>query len=284
MEESLDDKINRIKSELTVAKQANQLWDILLEKREILEEKISSLKDEIEDEHLKQYQEAHEIYHEAKRSENKREALDSIKKNKQSIDEKLDNYEDISGDIVTYLQNQLVITILKKYPDQEMSYHNLDRQLQKNINLADKLKVLISNTQNIDTLVQRIIEERAKTKPFRILQFFFGRNPNLAITQSIQAMKLLCGNSLDLLHDTIDLIKDNQRAKNCLEQLSEILVQLQTFSQQRWSYKKIDKGLLPLKDTINVYVKQLLTLKKEGREDIINQERIIENWIEQHSK
>lgn len=283
MEESLDDKIQRLKNELAMAKQAHQLWDMLIQKREQLEDKIASLKNEIEDEKMKQYEKAHDVYEEAKAGGNKKETLDSIKQSKQTIDNKLDDYEDISGDILVYLQNQLVITILKKFPDQELSFQNLDRQLYRSIDISEKLNTLQVSTKEIDELISKIFIEREKSKPLRILSFFFGNNPNYQITQHIKAVKLLCGHSLDLLHDLAELVQDNQRAQSCLEQLSELFVKLQTFAQQRWSYNKIDNELLPLKDTFKSYVDQLLVLKKEAEENTDSQQEMINLWIEQHT-
>lgn len=283
MEESIDDKIKRLKAELAMAKQAHQLWDMLLEKREKLEEKIASLKNELEDEKLKQYEKTQRPHKDAKVSADKEKTLESIKQNKQTIDNKLDDYEDISGDIVVYLQNQLVFSILKKFPDQELSYQNLDRQLYKSLEISEKYHLLHTSVYDIDRLINKILDERTKSKPLRILQYFFGKNPNLTITQNIQAIKILCGHSLDQLHDAAELVKDNQKAQSCLEQLSELLVQLQTFSQNRWSYSKIDKNLLPLKDALKGYVEQLLAFKKESEEDISSQRDMIDLWIEQHT-
>lgn len=283
MEESLDNKIKRLKNELAMAKQAHQLWDMLIQKREQLENKIASLKSEIDDEKMKQYERAHEVYEEAKTGSNKEETLDSIKKSKQTIDDKLDDYEDISGDILIYLQNQLVLTILKKFPDQELSFQNLEKQLYQSIDISEKLNTLQVSTNEIILLINKIMEERKKSKPLQILSFFFGKNPNYQITQHIQAIKLLCGHSLNLLHDLADLVQNNQRTQNCLEQLSELLVKLQTFAQQRWSYSKIDNNLVPLKDIFKSYIEQLLVLKKEADENISNQREMINLWIEQHT-
>jgi len=283
MNEPLDEKIQRLKAELTVAKQAHQLWDVLIEKRENLEEKISILKSEIDEETSAQYQKAQETYEEIKNRGEKAKALKTIKKNKQTIDDKLDDYEDFSDDIIVYLQNQLVITILKKFPDQTNPYQNLDHQLRQSIDLSDKLKVLKVSTQDIDQLLNRVLEERKRAGPFRILHFFFGRNPYFTITQSIQAIKLLCGNALDVLHDIEETIPNNPRAVNCLEQITEVLVQLQSFAQQRWSYGKIDSQLKPLKGTLAPLTKQLNILKKEADEAIISQKEMINLWIDQHS-
>ena len=226
MEESIDNKIKRLKSELAVAKQAHQLWDILIEKREKLEEKITSLKTEIEDEKSAQYRDAQEVYEEIKSKGMKKEALDTIRRNKQTIDEKLDDYEDFSDDIVSYLQNQLIMTILKKHPEQENSYKNLNSQLNQYTALSDKLQILTISVRDLDKLINKIAEERERAGPFRLLQFFFGKNPYFTISQSIQGIKLLCGSALDVLHDVEEDMSDNQKARDCLEQLTEILVHL----------------------------------------------------------
>lgn len=283
MVEPIDDKIKRLKAELAVARQAHQLWDILIEKREKLEEKIAALKIEIEDEKSSRYREAKEKYKEIKSVENKKEALDTIKHNKQSIDEKLDDYEDFSDDIVAYLQNQLVLSILKKHPDQEKSYSNLDSQLNRYTELSDKLRVLITSIRDIDRLIEKVLEERKRAGPFRLLQFFFGKNPYFTISQSIQGIKLLCGNTLDVLHDVEEMMSDNHKAMECLEELTEILVQLHNFSQQRWSYSKIDKQLAPLKGTLRDSADQLDKFRKETKESCESQSDMINLWIEQHS-
>ena len=283
MEEPLDDKIKRLKAELNVAKQAHQLWDILLEKREKLEEKIAALKDEIEEKQSAKYHADKNTYEETQSKDNQKAALETIKQNKQAIDEKLDDYEDFSDDIVNYLHHQLVITILNKHPDQEDSYRNLDKQLQQSTNLSEKLQSLTVSTKDIDRLIDKIYEERQRAGPFRLLQFFLGDNPYVAITQSIKGIKLLCGNALDLLHDIEESVHSNRDAKDLLEQLNEIFVGLQTFAQQRWNNSKIDKLLVPYKGMLGSFVTQLEDFKKATDDNIVSQKEMISLWIEQHT-
>lgn len=283
MEESIEEKIKRLKSELAVAKQAHQLWDILIEKREKLEEKIAFLRTEIEDEKNAQYQQAQKTYEEIKNSGNKKEVLDTIKQSKQTIDEKLDEYEDFSDDIITYLQNQLVSNILKKHPGQESSYRNLDNQLHQSMDLKDKLQTLSTLTRDIDTLINKIVAERKRAGPFRLLQFFLGVSPYYEISQNVQGIKLLCGKALNLLHDIEEKMQDNHQAVECFEQLLGIFVKLQSFAQQRWSYGKIDKRLMPLKGTLKPLADQTEMFKKEAEKNASSQEEMLNLWIDQHS-
>ncbi|ADI38330.1 putative uncharacterized protein [Waddlia chondrophila 2032/99] len=283
MEESIEEKIKRLKSELAVAKQAHQLWDILIEKREKLEEKIAFLRAEIEDEKNAQYQQAQKAYEEIKNRGNKKEVLDTIKQSKQTIDEKLDEYEDFSDDIITYLQNQLVSNILKKHPGQESSYRNLDNQFHQSMDLKDKLQALSTLTRDIDTLINKIVEERKRAGPFRLLQFFLGVSPYYEISQNVQGIKLLCGKALNLLHDIEEKMQDNHQAIECFEQLLGIFVKLQSFAQQRWSYGKIDKRLMPLKGTLTPLADQMEMFKKEAEKNASSQEEMLNLWIDQHS-
>src|SRR5690606_8533930 len=121
-----------------------------------LEEKIALLRIEIEEESGGKYLAAQETYEEIKSRGRKKEALDSIKQNKQTIDEKLDDYEDFSDDMVIFLQNQLVIAILQKHPDMENSFRNLDRQLHQYSDLSVKLQTLAASSRDIEQLIDKI--------------------------------------------------------------------------------------------------------------------------------
>jgi hypothetical protein len=276
MPDSLDDKIPSIKTELAIARQAQQLCNVLLQKREELEERIASLIREIENDTATHSKHGDPDSIKNKALEEKKKILATIKSNKQVIDERLDEYEDYSADIVTILEEELIVSLLQKYPDQEVAYNDLNTKSRRQSELLNASQTLLNSSLDLEKLLEHIIEERQKAKPTRILLYFFGRNPNIAIAKMIQASKLLCEGMLGIIKDIHDPLP-------IFNKLAELLARLLVFTKEHLSYRKIDHTLIPLHRELNEIILELKKLKEETLVSLKTAEEERNGWIEKHS-
>lgn len=279
MSEPFDEKIQRLKMEMTVAKQARNLWKILNEKRDLLEEKIAKLKTELDEEVFDYHRHAKQDSEENISITEKTNILKTIRDSKQEIDERLDKYEDFSHDMVECLEQELILTLLEKYPDQHVCYNELALARDKQSTLQDQLKTLHTSLNEINQLLKRAVEERQKSRPRNLLRFLFGRNPNVIITKCLQATKILSSTALDKSQEILSSLPDGHPAFLLIEQLLEALTKLQAASQQRWGYRKIDRIFAPLSLELKEYQEDLEAIQEKIVEELKIRESSIQDWI-----
>lgn len=142
MNETFESKIKRLKDELQIAEHANQLWKILIEKRGMLESKITKLMSEIDDNKNSIYCNTSKDLCVKQIIETKEETLKKIKCSKQEIDEKLDEIEGVSEEIIEDLKRQLILAILQNHPEQKDEFKKLDFKCTSCEKLAKELKIL----------------------------------------------------------------------------------------------------------------------------------------------
>lgn len=280
MSEPIEDKIKRLKSELQVAKQAQELWEMLHSKRKEIETKISEVKSRIEQDTFEHHQKGEEG---PAPVEEKAELLSSIKNSQQNIDDKMDDFEDFSLDMIEGLHQELILTILEKFPDQEESFEELTRKQNLSSNLHGKLDELQTHLQKISRLLDNTITERNRVKPRNLFKFIFGRSSNFMITKNLQEIKAYTANTLEIICDLEAQFARSEANNSILQLLTELIVQIQMVAQKRWSYRKIDRNLIPLQKELKRLFNYIKGEKERARAERIDSEALIENWIERFS-
>lgn len=284
MEESLKEKIERLKREYQIAEQAQNFRVLIAEKRDELEEKIQALKQQME-------QETFKLYRNKDRAEKEQRAftekmlinakiLRGVEKTKQELDTKLDEYELFSREVTVNLRNELILAILEQNPSKVREYDNFSQKSQEQLQLQNTLNSLARALSRIDERLSEIIKERKSVKKLNVLRYLFGKNPNVSITNSLIGIE----RSIDEILSWRDLtLMQASGSPEWLLQCFDRCVELKELAKRRWGWKRLDHEVIPYKRVIEEYETKLMEYQVLLENDIKNLRQEMNKWIDTNS-
>ncbi len=276
MPETLDDKVSRLRQELRLANQGKALWNTLLEKRTLIESIILQMENDLEKETLDYYRKGIENTEDISRM---REKLHDVRATRRQVDEKLDEYEAMSVELEEKLQEELVKTILERFPDRRSAYealiHQQNVQCKKNA-LND---LLIEATKKIKEHVSSILYERKKATPRGFLAGIFGGSPAVSILKSLESLKPLSSQVLKTLEETLLLAQKGGNQEDVYKALQKVTQELQEVMQQQWTYSKIEKAYSPIASALDQCQKDLEGLKAGCKNGMDQAKSSLTEWL-----
>lgn len=272
---SPQDKLKKFKEELTIARKAALLTKSLIEKRDKLDDQLTIIISQLEQdifEHHRQETSSLDLTHQLT---SKKAFVNELKKRKQEIDEKLDEYEGFSADVSEKLRGAVISAILECHPSEEETHKKMTESLKNNAVNQEKIRTLLASLTNVAHHLNSIIQERASVKRRSLFSFLFGRNPRVTISASFQAAEKAAQTSLAII--------EHQGGTNGNTLYSDISTTLKAFlatAKKRWGFKSIDSVIHPLYAHFNDLVDSLRNILQRYQEEYAALEQEIEDWIE----
>lgn len=244
-----DEEIQRLRNEWLHVEQSLQKWTALSRQREELYDQEKALKDSLQANliamHQKQSYEpaTAKQFKEIIDSQNK--LLDQLKHKKSEIDHLLDVLEDNSPEKAGSLKSQLAEALIHRQPDQMEYYEKIKSAIIQNTVAKDELSHVVHVLDKLAELIEKTLNIRQSIKKRGILTYIFGSNPNVVITQHLQAAHLLTSTVLPIIkkncldHSLDDKVRENYTA------LISFLENFSLKCKERWGFKQIDIFFLP---------------------------------------
>lgn len=193
---------------------------------------------------------------------------------KQEIDILLDDIEEITDKTIEEFKERLINEIIKTFPEKNTFYQELIAKIKR----ADFLEKLESRAEEVfhqlNESINRALVIRKSVKGKGILQYIFGKSPNIAISQC--------------LHEGLQIVKaaipffdqypftNNEEAAAITELLSEIQIQCN----KQWGFKHLDTVLTELFKKVKNMEDQF-RLKRQATSHLKEQlDRELVEWLE----
>lgn len=279
---SSDPDMNVLRKKMLSIKEDLKRRALLEEKRIELENHCLRLKTQLEKQLLKAYEAESRIKDEAQalftQAEELKKELDASNLQLKKIDQNLDRLEDLDDKHLIEVRNNLIQALLKAFPEELPNYENLCREMSHFQAIESENNTLLKFHCRIIHLLEIIKEVRAAIKRRWILSYLFGANPNIQITQSIQAILSLIEMDTPKLLDIQHHSRDEQTKALASDSL-KLAAQLKIDSQKRWSYRHIDKHLLQDLGEFHNLAKLIETRTIEIKEARLALELDLEKWL-----
>lgn len=275
------EKLRKIKQELRLANQAAIVTKALNEKREKLDHQLDALIAELEADILRMHQqekrEESQFMNEFNR---KKTVLNEMKKHKQELDDKLDEYDSFSSDISLKLHEELVVALLECFPSQKPVYQKLEDSLHENKGVFQELQHLADSMEQIVQLLDKIIQERTSVKRRGIFSYLFGRNPNVTITACFKETEKKAEEVLSHLNK---LSGESGKEEKLYKDIDSTLKALILTTKKRWGFKSIDSTLHPLSQAMKRQLNSLLKLEEHYQLRLEADAQALQKWIDKMS-
>lgn len=180
-----------------------------------------------------------------------------LKKNQQSLDILLDEFEDFASQDPETLKNSLWNQLLALYPLEQQREQKIRLESYKTAHtLQHQLQEIKYTFSCLHHLFQTLIAIRQSIKGVGFLQYVFGTSPNLKIEALLQeAYK-----TTQRLRLLVVQCKDNWENANFLifaTHLDTCLIEIETKCQSRWGFSLIDSYFAKLIKTTEEYQQQI---------------------------
>ena len=275
------EKLRKIKQELRLANQATIVTKALNEKRDKIDHQLDALIAELEADILRMHQqEKREESSFMNEFNRKKTVLNEMKKHKQELDDKLDEYDSFSSDISIKLHEELVLALLECFPSQQPTYHKLEESLHENKKAHEELQHLADSMERIVQHLDKIVQERASVKRRGIFSYLFGRNPNVTITTSFKEAEKEAQAALSQLDE---LSGESSKEEKLFKDIDSALNALILTSKKRWGFKSIDATIHPLSQTIKEQHNSLQELEEHYQFRLEADAQALQRWVEKMS-
>ena len=275
------EKLRKIKQELRLANQAAVVTKALNEKRDKLEHQLDVMIAELEADVLRMHQQEKQVQSQFLNEFNKKKSvLNELKKYKQELDDKLDEYDSFSSDITLKLQEELTSALLECFPSQKPIYQKIEESLQENKKTHQEVRQLVDSIELIAQHLDEIVQERASVKRRGIFSYLFGRNPNVAITASFKEVEKGAQSTLSLLEQT----KKTAKEEKLYNDIDSALKSLVWATKKRWGFKSIDSTIHPLSQAIKGQLDSLRKLEEYYQLRLEADTQALQKWIKKMSE
>lgn len=288
MDEQPQEKIKRLRNEFVIAEQTYNLKELLIEKRDELEKNILKLSDEVSEENLTLHQNETGNPEALKQAfdslETKKLLLNRIKETLQQLDEKLDDYELFSMEMVLFLRHELIKAILEAHPDQKAHYEKLTSSLDQQLDHIALSNTLTDSLEQIEKKLEIIVHQRELVRRRGILRYIFGPNPNALITASLKDAYRLASNLIPKIEGELKRYPEADDMKIALHECQTIVTELTSKATSKWGWNKIDQEIIPLYYRVH---EQNEKMKKAGdllKQKIQEAQNRVNQWIDGHSR
>jgi hypothetical protein len=272
------EKLRKIKQELRLANQTAVVTKVLNEKRDKLDQQLTSMIAELEADMLRIYQQKSKEPQLLTEFNRKKIALNELKKHKQELDDKLDEYDSFSSDIFLELREELISTLLECFPSQKPIYQKLEKFCQESKKTHQILLQLVNIVEKIAQYLDKIIKERAAIKQRGIFSYLWGHNSNLIISASLKEAEKEAKSALSFLSQPA--IKEKIEENKLYAEINVVLKDVLLAERKRWGFKSIDPNIHLLNQEIK---KQLDSLKKSEEHYQLKLEtdfQALQKWID----
>lgn len=281
MNESPEYRIRRLKQERTLAKKALEVKKILGEKRELLENNINALVEEIDDETLKMHRQAtdndesafDELSYNLKK---KKVLLSQVKQTKQEMDRCLDEYDNFSQQVLEEIENGLAMAILELRPEQQATYQRMREELKAVALFREYVAPLEEDLNAIDAILASLQADKSQSKLKMILSHFTGGSAYAA-----RAKRLHEGGVI--LNRLLPKIKSAAAASEVSGRCYDILSKVQHHLKQHSGYTKIHAAVVPLCDAARDAIASLREADADAEQHMNEIKGNIESWMERGS-
>lgn len=258
----MNPQIKRYKEEFHQIEQALKLYPSLLKKREDLDNAISQLEKEL----------AKKFLNSAQSTVDKAKALLSdLKKQRNEIDQLLDESEEFSEERSIKIKESLIALILKEYPDQQEVYQKLFYDFEVCLEKENSLLKVIDICQSMSHILEKAIEVRKSIKGSGILRYIFGISPNAEIEHQFR---------MGLRHAKESIPFLSQRKHD-----AEILLLFQHLEKQfqkPWSFSHLDSIYASSHQKLQLFINQLQRQLEENQQTKASLEKSMNDWLDQY--
>lgn len=279
--------IKKMKEELALLRLSQDQKSLLNNQRDELEALINRMQDEKDALEKSRYAQNLDEFDAVARLieqlNQKQRALSEMKTKLREIDHLLDQCEEQTKETLLKKEADLALLIIEQYPAEKLAYEDLQKGLKYAQLSQEGIQNLIKLHHHLLDLLQKIFEIRIKVRRQGIFSYVFGRSPNMEISQYLEALSKVAGNTIDSLEHYSARLGEDERISIVYAKTRTNLADLQVLSKQTWNFKKIDDVMTTLQQTLSEGLERLEKVSQELQQEEAELQRTIQNWINKYS-
>jgi hypothetical protein len=281
MDKKNQSEIGFLKEKLYRLEQAYQEHDLLVSQREKLYFLIAKKQTHLEQllYQLSQVNDPHSFNQQTAQIKKEGVLIRELKEKQKDLDHQLDAWEEMNPEDLDRLQEELVNSILKVYPEYQEFYQQHQQQLQHIRELESQFYQLKETLVKLHSHLETVIRTRQSIKGRGLLNYIFGFSPNRIIEKEFQECSRLIDSTLPFLI--------HSRQENSHSNVEAIYAGIQLFLQNLhphfkalWGFRKIDTLFTQAMHQLD---QKLIALENE-RQQITQQRKNLEeeneNWLQ----
>lgn len=286
MDERKNKTIEQMKLRFLEAEHAYLRWQTLVNKRDELEQSEQKLTDQVQaDRVLVRQKETYDLTAAMALAEGLKaseELLNLVKIKKRELDAQLDVLEEFSEEKINELRIDLIDQILAEYPHEEKVYRNLKSAIENNKMLVHELEDSCKLCTSLAQLIRGALDVRQIVRRQGLLSYIFGSNPNIRISQYLQAAGRLAAEALPDLKNNASKPSKDESITEVYRGLVFFLEDLGIQIKKRWGFRHLDTIVAAALEKANLFLETFEQFLIKAREVQKGLETELQSWIKAH--
>ncbi len=272
----------QLRQDLEKAEEAFKNHQQLSQKRELIEKKIVDLEHEMDDQ-FRQFrhkgQEDAYLYFQQAMQE-KHQHLKQLKTAQRKLDDLLDQSEDLTEKGLEQQLYQLLLALWSFYPSQRETQEAKWKELHEFRLLAIELEGVKLFLNHLSNQFYIAIQTRQSIKGRGILNYIFGRSPNIVIEQQLLGAHAVIVKMQPLIQKIIKQSPPHSSLHHLFQEIDQWSGRLKTSCQSTWGFRHIDTIFSEAHQTVLSFIDRTEKEADQMQKTIENLNEEIRNWIQ----